>query len=74
MFAEPSPRTRDLLQRLNAFFDEHIYPNEARHHGLSVFSSKSYLPVKRGGLFSLNAACASRASSVFAMVAVMSCS
>ena len=32
MFDEHSPRTRELLQRLNAFFDEHIYPNEARHH------------------------------------------
>jgi acyl-CoA dehydrogenase len=32
MFADPSPRTRDLLQRLHAFFDAHIYPNEARHH------------------------------------------
>ena len=32
MFAEPSVRTRDLLDRLNAFFAQHIYPNEARHH------------------------------------------
>jgi acyl-CoA dehydrogenase len=32
MFADPSPRTRDLLQRLHAFFDAHIYPNEARQH------------------------------------------
>ena len=32
MFAEPSTKTRDLLQRLNAFFDAHITPNEARHH------------------------------------------
>ncbi len=32
MFAEPSTKTRDLLQRLNAFFDAHIYPNEERHH------------------------------------------
>jgi len=32
MFAEPSDKTRDLLQRLNAFFDAHIHPNEARHH------------------------------------------
>ncbi|QKV55365.1 acyl-CoA dehydrogenase family protein [Comamonas antarctica] len=31
MFAEPSEKTRDLLQRLNAFFDEHIYPNEERY-------------------------------------------
>ena len=28
MFYEPSARTRDLLDRLNAFFDQHIYPNE----------------------------------------------
>ncbi|MEY2690003.1 MAG: hypothetical protein RL375_4203 [Pseudomonadota bacterium] len=27
-----SPRTLDLLQRLRAFFDEHITPNEAHHH------------------------------------------
>jgi acyl-CoA dehydrogenase len=27
-----SPKTQDLLRRLNAFFDEHIYPNEERHH------------------------------------------
>ncbi len=32
MFAEPSARTQDLLARMRAFFDEHIYPNEARHH------------------------------------------
>jgi acyl-CoA dehydrogenase len=32
MFAEPSARTQDLLTRMRAFFDEHIYPNEARHH------------------------------------------
>jgi len=32
MFAEPSARTAELLARLNAFFDQHIYPNEARHH------------------------------------------
>jgi acyl-CoA dehydrogenase len=32
MFAEPSAKTRDLLDRLGAFFDQHIYPNEARHH------------------------------------------
>jgi acyl-CoA dehydrogenase len=33
MLTEHSAKTRDLLQRLNRFFDEHIYPNEARHHG-----------------------------------------
>ena len=32
MFADPSPRTQDLLARLNRFFDEHIYPNEERYH------------------------------------------
>jgi len=32
MFAEPSARTRELLDRLKAFFDQRIYPNEARHH------------------------------------------
>ncbi len=33
MLTEHSVKTRDLLERLNQFFDEHIYPNEARHHG-----------------------------------------
>ena len=32
MFAELSDKTADLLQRMQAFFDQHIYPNEARHH------------------------------------------
>ena len=32
MFAEPSARTQDLLDRMRVFFDQHIYPNEARHH------------------------------------------
>ena len=32
MFADPSARTRDLLDRMTVFFDAHIYPNEARHH------------------------------------------
>ena len=32
MFAEPSARTQDLLDRMRAFFDAHIYPNEARLH------------------------------------------
>ena len=32
MFTDLSPKASDLVQRLNAFFDEHIYPNEARHH------------------------------------------
>ena len=29
---ELSPRSRDLRERLLAFFDRHIYPNEARFH------------------------------------------
>ena len=29
---EPSAKTRDLLERMNAFYAEHIYPSEARHH------------------------------------------
>jgi len=38
MFAEPSPKTRELLERLNKFFDRHIYPNEARyHHEMDAF-------------------------------------
>jgi acyl-CoA dehydrogenase len=32
MFAEPSPKCQDLLTRLNAFYAEHIYPNEERYH------------------------------------------
>ena len=32
MIFEPSAKTRDLLDRLNAFFQQHIVPNEARHH------------------------------------------
>ena len=31
MLTEHSTKTRDLLQRLSAFFDQHIYPNEERH-------------------------------------------
>ena len=31
MFYEPSARTRELLDRLNAFFEAHIYPNEDRY-------------------------------------------
>jgi len=30
MFPEPSPRAQELRQRLAAFMDEHIYPNEKR--------------------------------------------
>ncbi|MBP6900399.1 MAG: acyl-CoA dehydrogenase family protein [Burkholderiaceae bacterium] len=29
---DPSPRTVDLQQRLQAFMEAHIYPNEARHY------------------------------------------
>ncbi|MEY4634236.1 MAG: hypothetical protein RJA55_34 [Acidobacteriota bacterium] len=29
---EPSSRSRELRERLLAFFDQHIYPNEARFH------------------------------------------
>jgi acyl-CoA dehydrogenase len=32
MLNDPSPRTRDLLERLNAFYAAHIYPNERRYH------------------------------------------
>jgi len=28
---DPSPKVQDLQQRLTAFMEEHIYPNEARH-------------------------------------------
>lgn len=31
MAFEPTPRVVDLQQRLNAFMEEHIYPNEDRH-------------------------------------------
>jgi len=32
MPSEYSAKTRDLLERLDAFFERHIYPNEGRHH------------------------------------------
>ena len=32
MLWEHSAKTTDLLQRMHAFYGEHIYPNEARHH------------------------------------------
>jgi acyl-CoA dehydrogenase len=32
MFAQPSPKTAELLQRLNAFYAQHITPNEERYH------------------------------------------
>ena len=32
MLATYSAKTQDLLERLNAFFAQHIYPNEARQH------------------------------------------
>ncbi|MFE8644331.1 acyl-CoA dehydrogenase family protein [Sphingomonas sp. NCPPB 2930] len=32
MLGDHSAKTRDLLQRMQAFFDAHIYPNEARYH------------------------------------------
>ncbi|HRH86552.1 MAG TPA: acyl-CoA dehydrogenase family protein [Rubrivivax sp.] len=31
MAFDPSPKVQQLQQRLNAFMDEHIYPNEKRH-------------------------------------------
>ena len=38
MLWEHSAKTTDLLQRMNAFFDQHIYPNEGRfHEELNVF-------------------------------------
>ena len=30
MLTEHSTKTRELLERLNAFFEQHIYPNEER--------------------------------------------
>ena len=32
MFAEASAKTRDLLERLNAFYAQHIYPSEPAYH------------------------------------------
>ena len=32
MFAEASAKTEDLLARMNAFYEQHIYPNEATYH------------------------------------------
>ena len=31
MSFDPSPKVQQLQQRLAAFMDEHIYPNEQRH-------------------------------------------
>jgi acyl-CoA dehydrogenase len=31
MLTEHSAKTRDLLERMGAFFDQHVYPNEKRH-------------------------------------------
>ena len=31
MFFETTPKVRDLAQRINAFMDEHVYPNERRY-------------------------------------------
>ena len=32
MFADLSPKSKDLVDRLKVFFDTYIYPNEERHH------------------------------------------
>lgn len=32
MLAQPSAKTRDLLDRMHAFYETHIYPNQGRHH------------------------------------------
>ena len=32
MLAQPSAKTRDLLDRMHAFYEANIYPNEGRHH------------------------------------------
>jgi acyl-CoA dehydrogenase len=32
MFAETSAKTRDYLERMYAFYDQHIYPSEGRYH------------------------------------------
>jgi acyl-CoA dehydrogenase len=32
MLAQHSAKTRDLLDRMYAFYEAHIYPNEGRHH------------------------------------------
>jgi acyl-CoA dehydrogenase len=32
MLAQPSVKTRDLLDRMHAFYETNIYPNEGRHH------------------------------------------
>jgi acyl-CoA dehydrogenase len=42
---DPSPRSRDLRERLLAFFDRHIYPNEARYHAEIERARWSVLPV-----------------------------
>jgi acyl-CoA dehydrogenase len=32
MFAETSAKTRDYLERMHAFYEQHIYPSEGRYH------------------------------------------
>ncbi|MGR8948561.1 MAG: acyl-CoA dehydrogenase family protein [Gammaproteobacteria bacterium] len=39
---DPTPKVQDLMDRLNAFMDEHIYPNEKRH----VAEAEEYGPWK----------------------------
>jgi acyl-CoA dehydrogenase len=46
MAFEPTPRVADLQQRLNAFMEEHIYPNEDRHlHEAETLGPWKVLPV-----------------------------
>ena len=46
MAFEPTPRVVDLQQRLNAFMEEHIYPNEDRHlHEAETLGPWMVLPV-----------------------------
>jgi acyl-CoA dehydrogenase len=46
MAFEPSPRVVDLQQRLTAFMEAHIYPNEARHlHEAESLGPWQVLPV-----------------------------
>jgi acyl-CoA dehydrogenase len=59
---EYSPRVKELQKRLNAFMDEHIYPNEPKYYG-HVRSDKRWEPVpiieelkpkaKKAGLWNL---------------------
>lgn len=48
MFAEPSPHAAALRQRLAAFMDEHVYPNETTYHEQVEAGDRAMEPVPGG--------------------------